>query len=280
MKRIACFFFLFLVVSLSSKSQYIIQPPSIPVKVRHKSSNQNKSLKNNNRKQSSNQDIDEIYEKGATLFEQGKYKDAVNYFRIGASRNDAYSCQALGRCYYLGLGVNQNFQECVKLYEKAARKNDDWAEYDLSMCYIQGKGVSQDYTMAFYWGKKAALQGNSEALALLGLLYENGNGVGVNEKEAIYWYTLAAEKNNTFAQERLLKKYFDPKGSQNYSEGFKWAKIVAEKNINSAQFLLGLCYYHGLGTSVDMKAAYYWMQKAAENGSTSAIDFINERKFY
>lgn len=57
------------------------------------------------------------------------------------------SC-GIGKCYYLGKGVEQSYQTAVKYFKVAADKNDPEGLHLLSRCYRSGRGVTQDISMA------------------------------------------------------------------------------------------------------------------------------------
>ena len=48
----------------------------------------------------------------------------------------------------------------------------------------------------------------------------------------------------------------------------------AEQGDAKAQFLLGLAYYNGEGTHKNYSKAYYWFQKAVEQGNGEAQDWL------
>ena len=48
----------------------------------------------------------------------------------------------------------------------------------------------------------------------------------------------------------------------------------AEQGDAKAQFLLGLAYYNGEGTHKNYSKAYYWFQKAVEQGNDKAQDWL------
>jgi TPR repeat protein len=57
---------------------------------------------------------------------------------------------------------------------------------------------------------------------------------------------------------------------QNYDEALKWYKKGAEQGYASAQFNLGLAYFHGRGVPQDCVLAYAWWNTAAAQGDEVA----------
>lgn len=81
----------------------------------------------------------------------------------------------LGLNYLKGndsLGIYMNKEKGIALIRRSAEQGYTEAQYNLGRCYYNGEGVSQDYTQAVYWWSKAAEQGNADAIELLKVYYE------------------------------------------------------------------------------------------------------------
>ena len=90
-------------------------------------------------------------------------------------------------------------EELSALRQKAER-GDAAAQYEMGRAYYGGQGVSQDYKKAASWFRFAAEQGNVAAQTELGLSFYHGKGARQNYKEAVKWFLLAAERGNSAAQ--------------------------------------------------------------------------------
>ena len=88
---------------------------------------------------------------------------------------------------------------------KRAEAGDSFAQWSLGRCYYKGIGVTQDYKEAVKWYTKAAEQGYALAQSNLGVCYEEGTGVDKDEKEAVKWFTKSAEQGNELAKKALEK---------------------------------------------------------------------------
>ena len=75
----------------------------------------------------------------------------------------------LGLNYLKG---NDSLEKGIALIRRSAEQGYTEAQYNLGRCYYNGEGVSQDYTQAVYWWSKAAEQGNADAIELLKVYYE------------------------------------------------------------------------------------------------------------
>ena len=162
-----------------------------------------------------------------------------------ANAGDISACAYLGKMYYEGTGVAQNYNEAFKCFQKAADNGVTGAYTWLGVMYYDGQGVAQNYEKAFLWTKKAAENGAANAYVGLGVMYCNGQGV-----------------------------------VQNYNEAFKWYQKAADNGVASAFAYLGDMYYAGDGVAQNYNEALKWYQKAADNGITTGIYYFLADMFY
>ena len=162
-----------------------------------------------------------------------------------ANAGDISACAYLGKMYYEGTGVAQNYNEAFKWYQKAADNGVTGAYTWLGVMYYNGQGVAQNYEKAFLWTKKAAENGAADAYVGLGVMYCKGQGV-----------------------------------AQNYNEAFKWFQKAADNGVAGAFAYLGDMYYAGDGVAQNYNEALKWYQKAADNGITTGIYYFLADMFY
>ena len=192
-----------------------------------------------------------------------------------ANAGDISACAYLGKMYYEGTGVAQNYNEAFKWYQKAADNGVTGAYTWLGVMYYNGQGVAQNYEKAFLWTKKAAENGAADAYVGLGVMYCKGQGVAQNYGEAFQWFQKAVDNGDPVAYGWLVSMYYNGQGvSQNYGEAFKWTKKAAEKGIAAAYAGLGGMYYKGQGVAQNYNEAFKWYQKAADNGGTGAYSWL------
>ena len=60
----------------------------------------------------------------------------------------------------------------------------------------------------------------------------------------------------------------------NYQEVIKRLRPLAENNNPRAQYMLGYMYYNGLGTLQDEELARVWIERAATQGDSQAINAL------
>ena len=194
-----------------------------------------------------------------------------------ANAGDISACAYLGKMYYEGTGVAQNYNEAFKWYQKAADNGVTGAYTWLGSMYYDGQGVAQNYEKAFLWTKKAAENGAADAFVGfgLGVMYYNGQGVAQNYNEAFKWFQKAADNGVAGAFAYLGKMYYAGDGvAQNYNEAFKWFQKAADNGIDDACAYLGKMYYEGTGVAQNYNEAFKWYQKAADNGVTGAYTWL------
>jgi len=72
----------------------------------------------------------------------------------------------------MGLGAPQNYKEAARYLKLAAEQGFVHAQYDLGKLYYYGDGVDQDYVYAFMWWEIADINGFDEANKVKNMFYE------------------------------------------------------------------------------------------------------------
>ena len=211
-------------------------------------------------------------------FDNKNYTRAMELYMQIPDNNEAQ--HQIGKMYYDGKGVSQNYTEAMNWFRKAAERGYAKSQNNVGAMYYEGSGVNQNYAEAVNWYRKAAEQGLATAQYNLGVRYEYGQGVSQNYSEAEKWYRKAAEQGYAPAQCNLGTCYSQGRGiSQDYAEALKWFRKAVEQGDARAQCLLGICYYNGNGVDVDKKEAYRWIKMSADQGYEYAIKVLEEHTF-
>ena len=209
------------------------------------------------------------------------YNEAFKWFQKAADKGIDDACAYLGKMYYEGTGVAQNYNEAFKCFQKAADNGVTGAYTWLGVMYYDGQGVAQNYEKAFLWTKKAAENGAANAYVGVGVMYCNGQGVVQNYNEAFKWYQKAADNGAADAYVGLGVMYCKGQGvAKNSNEAFKWFQKAADNGVASAFAYLGDMYYAGDGVAQNYNEALKWYQKAADNGITTGIYYFLADMFY
>jgi TPR repeat protein len=113
-----------------------------------------------------------------------------------------------------------------------------------------GIGTTKDMAKAFILFLNASERDHTLAQFYAGLCCDLGHGITRNEKLALEYYEKVANKNYVIGQFRLVLIY---------------------KNRISVEKILGLTYKNEKSVKKDFKIAAYWLEKAANNGHSTAI---------
>lgn len=139
------------------------------------------------------------------------------YLLYKSSKDELESQCSLGFCYFDGLGVEQDYQECVKWWSSSANAGYPHSCCDLGTCYLSGIGMEKDAKKAIYWFEKASDSNYSPGSSFLGKCYFFGIGVEKNLAKAVQYYHLS------------LQQDFERGCRSLQSEGFNLRKFLDEK---------------------------------------------------
>ena len=147
----------------------------------------------------------------------------------------------------------------------------------LGMCYANGDGVETNKAEAVKWCRKAAEQGEGHAQFMLGMFYYSGDGVNQNKEEATKWFD-AIQEQDPLMQYAWGCNFLKVKGiaPELTKEAVQWFRKAAEQGEAHAQFMLGMCYFNGVGITQDKTEAVKWLQKAAKQGHEEAKKALTE----
>lgn len=86
---------------------------------------------------------------------QGNYTSALEKYKSTANDGDPAAQNTVGNFYYLGLGVERDYEEAARWYLRAAKKNEGAALLNLGILHKHGFGVKQDVVKAFAYFRLA-----------------------------------------------------------------------------------------------------------------------------
>ena len=106
------------------------------------------------------------YENGFVV--EKNYSEALRYYQAGASMNDPYCYNQLGRMYCLGLGIPRKEPKMgFYYYEQAAKLGDVTGLSNMAYAYETGQGVEADLVKAVEYYSRAAEAGEVNAIEAL-----------------------------------------------------------------------------------------------------------------
>ena len=98
----------------------------------------------------------------------------------------------LGSMYEYGRGgLPVSYKKAFELYSQNAGKGDARGVYEVGRMYFEGKYVKQDYIKAFEYFKKAAKSDYGKALYRMGIACYKGDHVDRNYQEAVNYFNRA-----------------------------------------------------------------------------------------
>lgn len=209
----------------------------------------------------------------------GAFAQNIAQLQRSAENGDAKAMTELGKCYYLGKGVEKSGDKAFQWLSKAADAGNANAFYWLGACYQYGFGTAKDQMKALNNYTKGADLGDTSSMNSLAIFLENGDGVPKNLERAIYWYTRAAELGNSYAMNNLGTCYYLGDGvTKDLEKAVYWYSKGAELGNGNAMGNLAICYDNGDGVPADKNEAYKWYAKAVNNGNNSVKDRYMELK--
>jgi TPR repeat protein len=167
----------------------------------------------------------------------------ANEFTEGRDKNSVEAVQSLEAYAKYKMG---QYDEAREIWIELADKNNTTAFINLANLYEHGQGVERNLPTSIAWLKKAAELGDSRGQFQLGMAYEKGLGV-----------------------------------KKDLHEAAKWLEKAAEQNDGRAQFNLGVMFATNFGQGImtssqeQRKQAISWLEKAKENSTEDAQEFLN-----
>ena len=176
--------------------------------------------------------------------------------------------------YFLseGLYVPQNKPKGLKLYQQAAEKGDDDALLNLGVAYYLGGGVEQDFDKAISYLSKVNVVNKPIAARYLADVYL-AQGNAENSKKAPDLYRLAAANGDLpsfhfYASLKQQGKVVDA----NIDEAVKYYTYAASQSYAPSQYVLGTLYANGSVVSRDVYKGYAWISLAANQNFKLALE--------
>ena len=92
--------------------------------------------------------------KGAKLYGEKKYKDAIEYYRIAMALEDVQSISNIGYCYLYARDIEKNVDLAIAYFKIAAHYGNLDATYKLGNIYELGEDIEKDNEIAAYYYEK------------------------------------------------------------------------------------------------------------------------------
>ncbi|AQR72550.1 hypothetical protein BXU08_01715 [Sphingomonas sp. LM7] len=241
---------------------------------------------------------DQTLPMGFALFDQGRYREALGWFRKAAGKlqmreGGDEAALFVGKITLQGLGAQSDPVEGVKWLKKAAtapfNPQNETPMFDprqpdrntavgeaaviLGNVYLNGFGpVARDPQEARKWFDRASDVGHVPGAKKLGDLYAEGIGIPRDMARAVTWYTRAAKLNHPNAQTALADILWTGEEgvAQDRKAALGWYQAAARNGNAAALYALGRAYDLGEGVKPDAELAMGFYKTAALGGSAPA----------
>lgn len=214
------------------------------------------------------------------------YESALLYY--SKLPNNAGALNNLGVMYASGEGVEADQEKANEYYKKAAERGSTMGMKNLADRYLSGASGEVDIAAAIEWYKKSFKAGRRESGIKLGDIYYEGSHVDEDIDAAIEYYESAVRikpkkggKQDIDEYVKVVVKLADiyyegDKVEMDDSKANELYHIAAEYCNLYAYHRLGIQYYNGYGVEQDKDTAIYWFRKAASEGYSASIEFLDE----
>lgn len=146
---------------------------------------------------------DDDYDRGETLYEQGRYAEALKAFGRSAHAGNSDAQYQIGLMFMEGQGIKANPKDAAYWWRKAAQNGHASSQYEIARCFEMGTGVQSDLRIAAEWYWRAAEQGDPDAALAVARMYRDGRGMGKNLTKARKYFQTAARAGLPQAQAEL-----------------------------------------------------------------------------
>ena len=189
----------------------------------------------------------------------------------------AKSINLLGDWYFKDILPNKEYTEAVAWYKRGCKLGDGRSMFRLATCYDRGIGTPRDISLAIELYTKAYEAGVADACFPLARIYEKGDGVERNPLTAVGWYRKGSEMGDADCTCNLGFCYYKGNGVEKDIDKAKELFLEHSDYNSMVQRNLGIIFHEGTPTcEPDEEKAVYWLTRAANNGSVSAMLNLGE----
>lgn len=235
---------------------------------------------------------------GFALFDQGRYAEALPYFRNAARSLTRINGGDEALLFYAklllaGFGEGNQTEQAIDLLKRAALTNyierfhrpvfdpshpelntaSGEASMMLGAIYRHGLyGIKTDMDQACRWYRRAAFVGHVAAYKVLGDIQYFGLGVPRDPKAAFADYERAAKRHLPSAQAALgdMLQQGDDGVPADLPRALAWYREALKHDDPDAAYALAVAYEKGNGVPADPEVAFGLYRKAALTGSGQA----------
>lgn len=204
------------------------------------------------------------------------YEKAIDFFKQAG--NNKYALYSLGMMAKRGLGMEQDDEFAFQYFCESADKGNAYAQYETAIALENGYGTEKNdeiaeryYRTAFSGFVQMEEKSKDDSLQYrLGKMCYEGKGTAQDIAQAIDYLEKSSMMKNEHSRLLLAKIWL----KENYFEHFEEARTMleelAEKENESALFLLGKEFVTGEHFEKDREKAIYYLKQCSEKGNQFA----------
>lgn len=196
-----------------------------------------------------------------------------NALRIvqSASEGDTTSEYLCGFMYEFGIFFKPDLDKALEFYQKASSKNHIESMIRIAWIYFGKEDQTELQKQAYQILKETSTSSNIDAKISFGMIRILAPKTDIDKQEGFNAIKVLAEKGEGQAQYLLGACYFEGLGcTQNFQEALTWYQKATEKGSAAASSQIGLIYAHALGVQKDPEKAFEYNKRAAELGDPDA----------
>ncbi|ERP98928.1 hypothetical protein Q674_16575 [Acinetobacter sp. COS3] len=215
------------------------------------------------------QDIDNLFKKAESLFDEDKPQEAYNILKKLAEQGDAKAQNSLGNGYEYGYWGEVNLKQAEYWYRKSAAQNYTKGIHNLGVSIF----LQKQYKDALPYFEKAASMKHADSINMLGIYYLEGIVFEQDYKRALKYFSQAIDidANNASALFNIGQAYYYGHGvEQDYNKAFIWINKSANQDYSLAQIQLAEMYFSGKGVNKSVAKAIEIIKPLAELGDPKA----------
>lgn len=200
---------------------------------------------------------------------------AMDWYTKAGDHGDFTSLRQLGEIYGWGEGVPININRSSAYLLRANPIHDGPAAYDLGWLYYRYYPREERCERTVYWLRISADLDDPNGQNMLGILNESGGcGIKRDASAAAYWFRKALDRNPIAEQNYAWMLWNGELGAADKPLALRYARDAALRGNESAMYMLGVAYDHGLGVLPNSKTAWAFFNAAADRGEPDAVSIV------
>ena len=180
---------------------------------------------------------------------------AVTHYKHAAKLQNPIALYRLGLCYMNGTALEQSYNQAYKCFVKAAALGYDPAKCEAGKLCAHGTGIKRNPDHAYKFFFSAADNGYIPAFYEVANCLFEGIGTMKDRVNAYKYFLKAYELDDIHRGEAAYKIGICHLKSAEHQKAFDWFVTGAELGCAAAHYMLGECYYFGVGTSANAASA-------------------------